>query len=60
MGWFGLFVLGWFAGRKILAEAMQQSVPSYRQQHVKTNVEALRAGFDLAPRGAAPAWEASG
>ena len=47
-------------GIESLAEAMQQSVPSYRQQHVKTNVEALRAGFDLAPRGAAPAWEASG
>ncbi len=39
-----------------LIRAMEQSVPSYRKQHVQTNAKALRAGFDAAPQGAAPAW----
>ncbi len=39
-----------------LIRAMEQSLPSYRKQHVQTNAKALRAGFDAAPQGAAPAW----
>jgi Pyruvate/2-oxoacid:ferredoxin oxidoreductase gamma subunit len=39
-----------------LVEAMRQSVPSYRTQHVATNERALREGFALLPS-ASPAWE---
>ena len=39
-----------------LIRAMEQSPPPYRKQHVQTNAKALRAGFDAAPQGAAPAW----
>ena len=34
-------------------EAMAASVPSYRQQHVQANEDALRAGFDAVEQGAA-------
>jgi 2-oxoglutarate ferredoxin oxidoreductase subunit gamma len=40
-----------------LVEAMRQSVPSYRTQHIATNERALRAGWDLLPPNAFPAWE---
>ncbi len=40
-----------------LVAAMQDSVPSYRRQHLESNERALRAGFEEAPRGAAPAWD---
>ncbi len=39
-----------------LIRAMEQSLPPYRKQHVQSNAKALRAGFDAAPQGAAPAW----
>ena len=39
-----------------LVEAMRQSVPSYRQQHLEANEKALAAGFDAVPANAAPAW----
>jgi 2-oxoglutarate ferredoxin oxidoreductase subunit gamma len=41
-----------------LEEAMRACVPSYRRQHIETNERALRAGFELAQSGAAPAWRA--
>jgi 2-oxoglutarate ferredoxin oxidoreductase subunit gamma len=40
-----------------LVEAMKQSVPSYRTQHIATNERALRAGWDLLPPDTSPAWE---
>jgi Pyruvate/2-oxoacid:ferredoxin oxidoreductase gamma subunit len=40
-----------------LIEAMRASVPSYRQQHVEGNAKVLRAGWELLPSGAAPAWK---
>jgi Pyruvate/2-oxoacid:ferredoxin oxidoreductase gamma subunit len=40
-----------------LVEAMRDSVPAYRRQHLGANERALRAGFEAAPAGAAPAWE---
>jgi Pyruvate/2-oxoacid:ferredoxin oxidoreductase gamma subunit len=39
-----------------LLDAMHDSVPSYRRQHLETNAAALTAGFEAGPRGAAPAW----
>jgi 2-oxoglutarate ferredoxin oxidoreductase subunit gamma len=39
-----------------LEEAMRACVPSYRKQHIETNERALRAGFELAQEGVAPAW----
>ena len=38
--------------------AMEESVPSYRREHLAKNAAALAAGFAAAPRGAAPAWPA--
>jgi 2-oxoacid:acceptor oxidoreductase gamma subunit (pyruvate/2-ketoisovalerate family) len=38
--------------------AIAASLPAYRSQHVARNIEAVRAGFDVAPRALAPAWEA--
>jgi 2-oxoglutarate ferredoxin oxidoreductase subunit gamma len=40
-----------------LVEAMQQSVPSYRTQHIATNERAIRAGWGLLPANSFPAWE---
>ena len=40
-----------------LADAVADSLPSYRTQHVATNTAALRVGFDAVPRGTARAWE---
>jgi len=39
-----------------LVEAMRASIPSYRTQHVEANERAIRAGWDLLPRGAFPFW----
>jgi Pyruvate/2-oxoacid:ferredoxin oxidoreductase gamma subunit len=41
-----------------LVDAMRQSVPSYRTQHIATNERALRAGAELLAPNAFPAWEA--
>ena len=38
--------------------AMEDSVPSYRREHLARNAAALRAGFAAAPTGVAPAWPA--
>ena len=43
-------------GIEALIEAMEQSLPAYRRQHVPRNAAALRAGFERAPSGACPAW----
>jgi 2-oxoglutarate ferredoxin oxidoreductase subunit gamma len=43
-------------GLPALRQAVADSLPSYRQNHVELNVRALAAGFDVAPRNAAPAW----
>jgi Pyruvate/2-oxoacid:ferredoxin oxidoreductase gamma subunit len=40
-----------------LTEAVAGSLPPYRRQLAEVNVAALRAGFEAAPRGIAPAWE---
>ncbi|MCU1451749.1 MAG: hypothetical protein JWP02_3919 [Acidimicrobiales bacterium] len=40
--------------------AMEESLPSYRRQHAAANATALRAGFDLVERLAAPAWPTVG
>jgi 2-oxoacid:acceptor oxidoreductase gamma subunit (pyruvate/2-ketoisovalerate family) len=37
--------------------AIASSLPAYRAQHVARNVDAVRAGFEVAPRSVAPAWE---
>lgn len=39
-----------------LIEAMRESVPSYRAQHVAINERAVRAGWDAVPAGCHPAW----
>ena len=38
--------------------AMEDSVPSYRREHLAKNAAALRAGFAAAPAVVAPAWPA--
>jgi 2-oxoglutarate ferredoxin oxidoreductase subunit gamma len=42
-----------------LIEAMRESIPPYRTQHIEANEQALRAGWDLLPADAHPAWERS-
>ena len=42
-----------------LVDAMRQSIPSYRTQHIEANERALRAGWDLLPHNTFPAWEAA-
>jgi len=37
--------------------AIAASLPAYRSQHVARNVDAVKAGFDAAPRALVPAWE---
>jgi 2-oxoglutarate ferredoxin oxidoreductase subunit gamma len=39
-----------------LVEAMRASVPPYRQQHVAANERTIRAGWEVVPSGAHPAW----
>jgi len=43
-------------GLDALVDAMRASVPSYRSQHADANERALRAGWDLLPQSANPAW----
>jgi 2-oxoacid:acceptor oxidoreductase gamma subunit (pyruvate/2-ketoisovalerate family) len=38
-------------------EAMRQSIPPYRRQHVAANEEAIRAGFDAVDYLTFPAWK---
>lgn len=40
-------------------EAMGQSIPSYRRQHIAANEVAIRKGFESVEQLAAPAWELS-
>jgi Pyruvate/2-oxoacid:ferredoxin oxidoreductase gamma subunit len=42
-----------------LVEAMRESIPPYRTQHIEANEQALRAGWDLLPPNEYPAWERS-
>jgi Pyruvate/2-oxoacid:ferredoxin oxidoreductase gamma subunit len=57
-----LVLIGAYAGLTALVsitslvEAMRQSVPPYRRQHVDTNERALRAGFGSVPANTALAW----
>ena len=44
------------AGVEALVRAMKQIVPPYRTQHIATNEAAIRAGAEVAPVLAAPAW----
>ena len=46
-------------GLEALVAGMQESVPPYRRQHVEANEKALRAGYEAAAPGSAPAWAAS-
>jgi Pyruvate/2-oxoacid:ferredoxin oxidoreductase gamma subunit len=46
-------------GLDALIEAMRESIPPYRTQHIEANETALRAGWDLLPANAHPAWERS-
>jgi 2-oxoglutarate ferredoxin oxidoreductase subunit gamma len=39
-----------------LVEAMRQSVPAYRVQHLEANERALRVGFEALPSAAEPVW----
>lgn len=60
-----LVLVGAFAGATglvglaSLIAAMEEALPPYRREHAPKNAEALRAGFDAAPRGLAPAWSAA-
>ncbi len=42
-----------------LIDAMRESIPPYRTQHIEANEKALRAGWELLPAHAHPAWERS-
>jgi Pyruvate/2-oxoacid:ferredoxin oxidoreductase gamma subunit len=44
-------------GLDATVEAMRQSIPPYRRQHIAANEEAIRAGFDAVDHLAFPAWE---
>ena len=58
-----MVMLGAYAGTTgivtldALIEAMRESIPPYRTQHIEANEKALRAGWDLLPANAHPAWE---
>ena len=60
-----MVMLGAYAGTTgivtldALIEAMRESIPPYRTQHIEANEQALRAGWDLLPADAHPAWERS-
>ncbi|MGH0033609.1 MAG: 2-oxoacid:acceptor oxidoreductase family protein [Myxococcota bacterium] len=57
-----MVMLGAFAGLTgmvglaALDAALEESIPSYRTQHLEVNRKALRAGFEAVPEGAVPAW----
>ena len=42
-----------------LVNAMRESIPPYRTQHIEANEQALRAGWELLPAHTNPAWERS-
>jgi Pyruvate/2-oxoacid:ferredoxin oxidoreductase gamma subunit len=44
-------------GLNATVEAMRQSIPPYRQQHIAANETAIQAGFDAVDHLAFPAWE---
>ena len=44
-------------GLDAAVEAMRQSIPPYRQQHIAANDAAIRAGLDAVDHLAFPAWE---
>jgi 2-oxoglutarate ferredoxin oxidoreductase subunit gamma len=46
-------------GADALVEAMRESIPSYRTQHIAANEQALRAGLAAVEAGAFPAWAAT-
>jgi len=60
-----MVMLGAYAGttgiveQASLIEAMRQSIPPYRTQHIEANERALVAGWDLLPSNVHPAWERS-
>ena len=60
-----MVMLGAYAGvtgiveQASLVEAMRQSIPSYRTQHIEANERALLAGWDLLPANEHQAWERS-
>jgi 2-oxoglutarate ferredoxin oxidoreductase subunit gamma len=60
-----MVMLGAYAGvtgiveQASLVEAMRQSIPSYRTQHIESNERALLAGWGLLPANEHPAWERS-
>ena len=60
-----MVMLGAYAGvtgiveQASLVEAMRQSIPSYRTQHIEANERALLAGWNLLPANEHPAWERS-
>ena len=41
-----------------LVEAMAESIPEYRRQHIADNAEMIRVGFELDSLGTAPFWDA--
>jgi len=43
-------------GVDALVEAMSESIPSYRTQHIAANERAIRAGYDAVESGTFPAW----
>ena len=45
-------------GLASLVAAMEEALPPYRREHAAKNAAALRAGFEAAPAGLAPAWSA--
>ncbi len=61
-----LVLLGAFAsltrlvGLDALLQAMRDSIPSYRRQHVGANETALERGFESLPPNGAPAWPTAG
>jgi Pyruvate/2-oxoacid:ferredoxin oxidoreductase gamma subunit len=44
-------------GLDALVDAMRESVPSYRRQHVEANERTLAAGWATVPEGTHPAWD---
>jgi len=46
-------------GVSAAVEAMRESIPPYRTQHIEANERAIRAGTELVPAGEYPAWETS-
>jgi alpha-L-fucosidase len=44
-------------GLRSRLDAMRASIPPYRTQHIESNGQSIRAGWELLPAGAFPAWE---